>query len=87
MTCVKFTAFCDLRADLRIRLATLHKSVSKFWFCKLALTCVDLWVRLARDLCVARKNDTTGSFQLDIISYACKFLELLTVNIRYGEET
>ena len=43
---VKFTAFCDLRADLRIRLATLRK----FWFCKLALTCVDLRVRLARAL-------------------------------------
>ena len=50
MICVKFTAFCDLRADLRIRLATLHKSVRKFWFCKLALTCVDLRVRLARAL-------------------------------------
>ena len=42
---VKFTAFCDLRADLRIRLATLRKSVRKFWFCK---RCVDLRVRLAR---------------------------------------
>ena len=40
--------FCDLRADLRIRLATLRKSVRKFWFCKLALTCIDLRVRLAR---------------------------------------
>ena len=29
MICVKFTAFCDLRADLRIRLATLRKSVRK----------------------------------------------------------
>ena len=36
MICVKFTAFCDLRADLRIRLATLRKSVRKFCFCKLA---------------------------------------------------
>ena len=35
MICVKFTASCDLR----IRLATLRKSVRKFWFCKLALTC------------------------------------------------
>ena len=33
------------RADLRM--ATLCKSVRKFWFCKLALTCVDLRVRLA----------------------------------------
>ena len=32
MICVKFTAFCDLRADLRIRLATLRQSVRKFWF-------------------------------------------------------
>ena len=46
MICVKFTAFCDLRADLRIRLAP----VRNFWFCKLALTCVDLLVRLARGL-------------------------------------
>ena len=42
MISVKCTAFCDLRADLRIRLATLRKSVRKFCFCKLALTCVDL---------------------------------------------
>ena len=48
MICVKFAAFCNLRADLRIRLATLRKSVRKFWFCKLALTCVDLRVRLAK---------------------------------------
>ena len=44
---VKLAAFCDLRADLRIRLPTLRKSERKFWFCKLALTCVDLRVRLA----------------------------------------
>ena len=42
MICVKFTALCDLRADLRIRLATLRESVRKFWFCKLVLICVDL---------------------------------------------
>ena len=42
MICVKFTAFCDVRADLRIRLATLRKPVRKFWFC--------LRVRLARAL-------------------------------------
>ena len=50
MMCVKFTTFCDLQADLRIRLATLRK----FWFCKLALTCVDLRVRLARALDLKR---------------------------------
>ena len=50
MICVKFTVFSDLQADLRIRLATLRKSVRKFWFCKLALTCVDLRVCLARAL-------------------------------------
>ena len=43
MICVKFTAFCDLRADLRIRLATLRKSVCKFWFCKLASTYESVW--------------------------------------------
>ena len=46
MICVKFAAFCDLRADLQIRLATHRKSVRKSWFCKLALTWVDLRVRL-----------------------------------------
>ena len=49
MICVKFTAFCglraDLRADLRFRLATLRKSVRKLCFRKLALTCVDVRVR------------------------------------------
>ena len=50
MICVKFTAFCDLQVDLRIRLATLRMSARKFWFCKLALTCVDLRVQLARAL-------------------------------------
>ena len=48
MICVKFKAFCDLRDDLRIRLATLSKFVRKICFCKLALTYVDLRVRLAR---------------------------------------
>ena len=43
MVCVKFTAFCDLRADLRIRLATHRKSARKFRFCKLALTCESVW--------------------------------------------
>ena len=59
MICVKFTAFCDLRADLQIRLATLRKSVRKFWFCKHALTCVDLRVRLAnaKKLLQWRYND------------------------------
>ena len=47
MICMKFTAFCDLWADLRIRLATLRKSVRKFWFYKLALTWVNLRVILA----------------------------------------
>ena len=37
MICVKFTAFCDLGANLRICLATLRKSVRKFCFCKLAV--------------------------------------------------
>ena len=46
---VKFTASCDLR-ELASRLATLRKSVRKFWFCKLVLTCVDFRVRLARAL-------------------------------------
>ena len=35
VTCV------NVRADLRICLAIHHKSVRKFWFCKLALTCAD----------------------------------------------
>ena len=40
---VEFMAFCDLWADLRIRLATLRKSIRKS--CSVALTCVDLRVR------------------------------------------
>ena len=32
--------------DLRVYLATLCKSVRKFWFCKLASTCIDLRIRL-----------------------------------------
>ena len=32
---VKFMTFCDLRADLRIRLATHSKCVRKFWFANL----------------------------------------------------
>ena len=35
MICIKFTACCNLQADLRIRLATLHKSVHKFGFANL----------------------------------------------------
>ena len=38
----------NLQADLRIHLATHHKSTCKFWFCKLASTCIDLRVCLAR---------------------------------------
>ena len=30
--------FCDLRADLWIRLTTIWKFVRKFWFCKIGLT-------------------------------------------------
>ena len=49
--CVEFTIFAtcvNLRADLRICLATLRKSVRKFWFCKLVATCIDLRFRLVR---------------------------------------
>ena len=62
MICVKFTAFCDLR----IRLATLRKSVRKFWFCKLALTCVDLQVRLARALNLQSENRIAALVEEDL---------------------
>ena len=55
MICVKFKAFYDLRADLQIRLATHHKSVRKFWFCKLASTCESVWPGL-------KKKKTSGNF-------------------------
>ena len=42
MICVKCTAFCDLRADLRIRLATLSQVRAQVLVCKLALTCIGL---------------------------------------------
>ena len=45
-----FATCINLRADLRIRLATHQKSVRKFWFCKLASTCIDLRVHLSRTL-------------------------------------
>ena len=38
-----FATCVSLRADLRIRLATHHKSMRKFWFCKLASTCESVW--------------------------------------------
>ena len=51
MICVKFTAFCDLRAGLRIRLATPYASSG---FGKLASTCESVWpglnVKLNRTL-------------------------------------
>ena len=50
MIYVKFTAFCDLRGDLRIRLATLRKSVRKFWFRKLASTCESVWPGLNKSM-------------------------------------
>ena len=50
MICVKFTVFLRLASRLACRLATLRKSIRKFWFCKLGSTCVDLQVRLARAL-------------------------------------
>ena len=34
--------------DLRIRLATLRKSVRKFWFCKLVSTCESVWPGLLK---------------------------------------
>ena len=63
MICVKFTAFCDLRANLRIRLAALRKSLRKFWFWKLALACVDLRVRSVwPGLHIASKGKKTAFF-------------------------
>ena len=48
-TCEPTCETCvNLRADLRIRLATHRKSIRKFWFCKLASICIYLRVRLAR---------------------------------------
>ena len=72
MICVKFTAFCDLR----IRLTTLRKSVRKFWFCKFALTCVDLRVRLARALFLCldeKKKKTLILDQLVVFLVSCVF--------------
>ena len=64
MICVKFTAFCDLRADLLIRLAFLRKSVCKFWFCKLASTCECVWPGLYACACVV-------PFRTRACAYAC----------------
>ena len=62
MICMKFTASCNLRTDLRICLATLRKSVRKFWFCKLVLTCVNLGVCLARALTIQCVHDFQVAF-------------------------
>ena len=70
MICVEFTAFCDLWVNLRIRLATLHKSVRKFWFCKLALTCESVWpelhnISIGQNLCIlisSRSQDFRTNF-------------------------
>ena len=43
-----FATCVNLPADLRIRSATHRKSVHKFWFCKLALTYIDLRVRFGQ---------------------------------------
>ena len=69
MICVEFTTFCDLRADLRNSLATFRQSVRKFWFCKLAMTCIDLRVRLARAyrLQFPRKNNKGSSKECLIV--------------------
>ena len=94
MICVKFTAFCDLRVDLRIRLATLRKSVRKFWFCKLALTCVDLRVRLARALgcdilySIFRSFSTEAREKKAVLPTAeSKAIKILANNITEQEES
>ena len=68
MICVKFTAFGDLRADLQIRLTTLRKSVRKFWFCKLALTCESVWPGLykIRDSCMTDSTVYTPDLQISL---------------------
>ena len=38
-----FTTCVNLQVDLQIYLATLRKSIHKFWFCKLASTCESVW--------------------------------------------
>ena len=48
MICMKCTAFCDLQADLRTRLATLRKSI--YMQVLVLQTCVNLRVLLARAL-------------------------------------
>ena len=45
-----FATCTNLQADLRIHLATHSKSVCKLWFCKHVLTCISLYVYLARAL-------------------------------------
>ena len=55
-----------------LRLATLRKSVRKFWFCKLALTCVDLRVRLARALHMTAVSCHLSSISAKIVACGTK---------------
>ena len=63
----------DLQADLRICLATHCMSVTKFWFCKLALTCVDLHFRWPRP------KTYQVSFVTDREWYSYHFPELIKI--------
>ena len=48
---LRLFAICvNLQGDLRISLAAHRKSVRKFWFCKLASTCIALRLHLIRTL-------------------------------------
>ena len=60
-----FATRVNLRADLRIRLATHRKSACKFWFCKLASTCdyPELYVSIS-----SWKLPTSEKFQTKIIT-------------------
>ena len=69
MICVKCTAFCDLRADLRIRLATLSQVRAQVLVCKLALTCIDL-----RCKCPEQYEKRTYFSPLENELYFFKFL-------------
>ena len=75
----------DLPVDLRVRLATLRKSIRKFWFRKLALTCLDLRVRLASGLKTGKRFLSnvflvlTFSFSLSI-SFCSYFIRAVAAN-------
>ena len=80
-----FATFVNLRADLRIRLATHRKSVRKFWFCKLASTCESFWPGFCADICLNNELKQTWPW-FPSSSFCCSLILSLTWNATQTKE-